>query len=155
MRKKFRMAAIVLTLTLIIATPSVMALTSFANVRADFYVFDERNEPDAEAYAIFNYVKGQEMWTVSGEIWNARPDTYTLSVGTAGKTEGNVDILDFTVDDSGYAQFSAQVDNLPEEYNIARIYTTFLLTELTAPEAEGYLRARGTGRFQGANGYHD
>lgn len=158
MYKRFRIVAIVLALTLVVGVPTALALTAYANVRADFYVYDERNEPDAGAYAIFNYVKGQDMWNVSGEIWNARPDTYTLSVGTAGITEGNEEIVHFTTDETGYASFSAQVDDLPAEYDIARIYEQgkAVRTELTAPESEGLLKARGTGRYKMENGMcHD
>ena len=153
MQKRFKLVAVVVALTLIVGVPSALALTAYANVRADFYVFAERNEPDAEAYAIFNYVKGQDKWNVSGEVFNTRPDTYTLSVGTGGTCAGNIEIVDFTTDDSGYAAFSAQVDNLPDEYNIARIYKkdNACITELTAPEAEGCLKARGVGRIQDGN----
>jgi hypothetical protein len=157
MRRQIQFVMTVLALLLVLGTPSVLALTSYANVRADFYMYGGRNYEGAEGYAIFNWVKGQGKWNVSGEVWGTRPDTYTLSVGTGGTCAGNVEIVDFTVDESGYASFSAQVDNLPVEYNIARIYKQGLAcnTELTAPESEGLLKARGINRTKTDNGnYH-
>lgn len=158
MKKTFLLLVVVLLLT---GVSSAFALDSHANVRADFYMFDGRNEVGANGYAVFNWVKGQDAWNISGEVFGARPDMYTLSVGTGGDcTDGvsNFELLDFTVGADGYASFSAQVDNLPDEFDIARIYKqgNACHTELTAPESEGLLVARGMGRYKMADGrYHD
>lgn len=156
MKKSFVFLAVVLLL--VAFTASAYALDSHANIRADFYMFGGRNNPDAYGYAIFNWVKGQDAWNVSGEVYNMRPDNYTLSVGIGGTCAGNVELIDFTVGTSGYASFSAQVDSIPDTFDIARIYQkgNTCITELTAPEFDGSLVYRGAGRYKSELGrYHD
>lgn len=146
--KKLYIIILVTLLSAVAVTPA-FALDTRANIRADFYVFEERNYPDAAGYAIFNYVKSKDSWNITGEVSGMRPDTYTLSVGCSGNCVGNVELLDFTVGEDGAATFHLTGATLPDEITIARIYkkgSKNCYTELTAPEADGSLIFRGSGR---------
>mgnify|MGYP001279512560 CR=1 FL=1 len=140
-----------------VTVTSVFAIDTRANIRADFYVFQERNNPDATGYAILNYVKGQGTWNISGEVYNMRPDTYTLSVGTGGQCDDNNELLDFTVGEDGYASFKMTGASLQSDIDIARIYKkgNACITELTAPAGDGSLSFRGSGRVFDNGKWHD
>lgn len=147
--KKFYIILLVTILSAVAVTPA-FALDTRANIRADFYVVGDRNYPDATGYAIFNYAKGQDSWNITGEVSGMRPDTYTLSVGEEGICAGNVELLDFTVGEDGYATFHLSGATLPADVNIARIYkkgVTNCMTELTAPLSDSSLTFRGGGRI--------
>lgn len=147
--KKISLIVVLVLSLLIVSVVPAFALDTHQNLRADFYMWADRNYPDATGYAVLNWVKGQGVWNVTGEVWNARPDTYTLSVGTGGTCTGNVELVNFTVGSSGYGYFHAKVSSLPDEINIARIYKAgnACITELTATESEGNLVGRGHGRY--------
>ncbi len=148
--KKSSIILFVVILSAVTVTPA-FALDTRANIRADFYVYEGRNYPDAAGYAIFNYVKGQDSWNITGEVSGMRPDTYTLSVGVEGTCAGNVELLDFTVGEDGSATFHLSGTALPEDIDIARIYKAgnTCNTELTAPLADSSLTFRGSGRSNG------
>lgn len=145
--KKLYIILLVTMLSAVAVTPA-FALDTRANIRADFYVFDERNYPDATGYAIFNYVKGKDSWGITGEVSGMRPDTYTLSVGEEGTCDNNVELLDFTVGEDGSATFHLTGATLSTDIDIARIYKkgSTCNTELTAPLVDGSLTFRGGGR---------
>ena len=145
--KKIYVILLVTILSAVTVTPA-LALDTRANIRADFYVNEGRNYPDASGYAIFNYVKGQDSWNITGEVSDVRPDTYTLSVGIEGTCEGNLELLDFTVGEDGYATFHLRGAALPSDVDIARIYQkgSTCNTELTAPLTDSSLTFRGGAR---------
>ena len=117
--------------------------------KADFWVYNERAPENAGGFAIINYDKELGNWQVTLQLHDLLPnETYIFSVGMSGTGEGNTVITSITTDNDGRASFHGVVDNLPAEYNIMRIYRTYLNTELTAPEADGSLKFRGINRWQ-------
>jgi hypothetical protein len=156
-----RLMVVLLALSLLVMAQPFMSVAAdgdaYSNAKADFYVYGNRNNEGATAYAIINYAKGADKWIITGEIVGARPDTYTLSVGTGGTCEGNFEIVNFTTDENGYATFGATIfhdvaADFPLDYNIVRIYKqgNACNTELTAPAADGSLKFRGLNRIKQA-----
>ena len=129
---------------------------AFSNAKANFVVNQNRNFPTASAYAIINWAKGANKWVVTGEIMDARPDTYVLVVGKAGTCAGQFVITTFTTDGTGYATFGAEIPyhenpTFPTDYNIVRIFKASGLpgcnTELASTAASGLLKFRGLNRL--------
>ncbi|MFO7637524.1 MAG: hypothetical protein R6W96_09465 [Clostridia bacterium] len=114
------------------------------DIRADFYVFQERAPEGAGGFLDINRMDGNGGgWSVQGEVWNLLPDTaYTVSAGYAGTREGNMELLVCTTDSSGNARFRQTVEDIPLDISIARIYRFDMQTELTAPRSEGYLQVK-------------
>ena len=138
--------AVLLTLSL-----SIIAISgpAYSHAKGDFWVYDERAPEDAGGFAIINYDKELDNWQVTLQLHDLLPnETYIFSVGIGGTTAGNTVITSITTDDDGRASFHGVVADLPAEYNIMRIYRTFLSTELTAPESDGSLKFRGINRWK-------
>lgn len=161
MKIKFAFLLVVLLL-LTVGVTTALAMDPYANIKADFGSY---RDPDAYGYVVINYVKGQDVWNYSGEVWNlnedcGKPDerispcipldTFYVKVGIAGNSVDQVVLTQFTVDENGYASFSGQVSEMMEEFNYIRVVPSGAHTIIGAGGAR--ISYRGGNRVQAGNG---
>jgi hypothetical protein len=166
--KKASMFTVFIMIASLLITTVAFANDSFdpyANFKADFKPY---RDPDGYGYVVVNYVKGQDVWNFSGEVWNLNEDcgtpsapktctpldTFTIKVGIAGDSVNQTPLVTFTVDENGYASFSGQVLEVQDPFNYIRVVPYGAHT-IIGTGAAG-IKYRGSGRMQNVDGrWHD
>jgi hypothetical protein len=155
--KKVLLVLLAATLVMGLMAGSVGAEDIYCNIKANLNPYNPdpsnlRIPVDAGGYVVMNYVKGQDIWNISGEVWNAKPnEEYYFAVGIAGQWQigpGNNRILTFTTDEFGNAVFCGVADSISSEINILRVYETSTIchTALGAGEASWLFRGVNRGK---------